>query len=141
MEEGKVFPTSCHVSTFWSYIASSLYRNIQLSVFRMIKISFTYFWTVLAVVLDPSVLRSNVQPHDDFRDKQLHALRTLELGLHFAETPFSVVWSDIVQFARTDLDCLFKTPIQSILKSVTICHTCSIYLGYLNQTGCHAGFT
>ena len=127
MEEGKVFPTSCHVSTFWSYIASSLYRNIQLSVFRMIKISFTYFWTVLAVVLDPSVLRSNVQPHYDLRDKQLHALRTLKLGLHVA---FFVVRceSDIVPIGKTDGDYLFKTPIMFILRSVTIYHTCSIYI-------------
>ena len=47
----------------------------------------TYLWALLAVVFDSSVFGSNVQPHDDLRGEQLHALGTLVMGFHVGNPP------------------------------------------------------
>ena len=46
-----------------------------------------YLWALLAVVFDSSVFGGNVQPHDDLRGEQLHALGTLVMGFHVGNPP------------------------------------------------------
>ena len=47
----------------------------------------TYLWALLAVVFDSSVFGGNVQPHDDLRGEQLHALGTLVMVFHVGNPP------------------------------------------------------
>lgn len=46
-----------------------------------------YLWALLAVVFDSSVFGGNVQPLDDLRGEQLHALGALVIGLHVGNPP------------------------------------------------------
>ena len=48
----------------------------------------TYFWAVLAVVLDSLVFSGHMQSHDDLGDEQLHALGTLVMGFHVSVVNF-----------------------------------------------------